>query len=268
MSVSSINRSGISNQAKDNRMSNPGLDVFEIGFLLVAGGGSGGGGGGWYGGGGGAGGYITSEGTSGGNSSALPKLQVERGESLTLTVGGGGAAGSQTAAQKGGNSSIGQLIAYGGGTGNTYNSPQFKTGGSGGGSGDFQVRGEQILNQGSLGGQFGQGGSGGGGAGAAGQGVSGYSGGPGGAGLASTITGSSVTRAAGGGGTGVANSTPANSGNGGAGTLNNGASGIVIIKYPLNVTLTIGAGLTSSTTTSGNFKITSFTAGTGTVTFS
>lgn len=268
MSVSSIKRSSILNQGKDNRVSNPGLDVFEIGYLLVAGGGSGGGGGGWYGGGGGGGGYITSEGTSGGNTSALPKLQVQRGESLTLTVGGGGAAGSQTEAQKGGNSSIGQLIAYGGGTGNTYNAPQFKTGGSGGGSGDFQPRGERIINQGFNGGQFGQGGSGGGGAGGEGQGVSGYSGGPGGPGLASTITGSSVTRAAGGGGTGIANSTPVNSGNGGAGTLNNGASGIVVLKYPLNVTLAVGAGLTHSTTTSGDFKITTFTAGTGTVTFS
>jgi hypothetical protein len=40
----------------------------------------------------------------------------------------------------------------------------------------------------------------------------------------------------------------------------------VVVKYPDTKTLTIGAGLTSSTTTSGGFKITSFTAGTGTVT--
>ena len=268
MSVSSIKLSGISNQAKDNRMSNPGLDVFEIGYLIVAGGGAGGGGGGWYGGGGGGGGYVTSEGTSGGNTSAAPKLQVQRGESLTVTVGAGGVGNTQTAGQKGSNSRVGQVFAYGGGTGNRFDAQQFKTGGSGGGSGDFQVRGEAIVNQGFNGGQFGQGGSGGGGAGGLGQGIAGYGGGPGGPGLASTITGSSVTRSAGGGGSGVANSTPANSGNGGAGGLNSGASGIVVLKYPINITMTIGAGLTSSTTTSGDFKITTLTAGTGTVTFS
>jgi hypothetical protein len=39
------------------------------------------------------------------------------------------------------------------------------------------------------------------------------------------------------------------------------------LRYPDSVTLTIGVGLTSSTTTSGGFKITSFTAGTDTVSF-
>jgi hypothetical protein len=47
----------------------------------------------------------------------------------------------------------------------------------------------------------------------------------------------------------------------------NGGSGIVIIKYPSDKTLTVGAGLTSSTATVGDFKVTSFTAGTDTVTF-
>jgi hypothetical protein len=58
-------------------------------------------------------------------------------------------------------------------------------------------------------------------------------------------------------------------GGGGAGygaTAGTGGSGIVVLKYPDSVTLTIGGGLTSSTTTSGGFKITSFTAGTDTVT--
>jgi hypothetical protein len=39
------------------------------------------------------------------------------------------------------------------------------------------------------------------------------------------------------------------------------------LRYPDSVTLTIGVGLTSSTTTSGGLKITSFTAGTDTVSF-
>jgi hypothetical protein len=42
----------------------------------------------------------------------------------------------------------------------------------------------------------------------------------------------------------------------------------VIIKYPDTRTITVGAGLTSSTSTSGGFKTTTFTAGTGTVSFS
>jgi ABC-type spermidine/putrescine transport system permease subunit II len=47
-----------------------------------------------------------------------------------------------------------------------------------------------------------------------------------------------------------------------------GGSGIVILKYPNMFTISIGAGLTGTTTSSGDFKITTFTAGTGTVTFS
>ena len=38
------------------------------------------------------------------------------------------------------------------------------------------------------------------------------------------------------------------------------------MKYPNTVTITIGAGLTGSTATSGSFKITTLTAGTGNVT--
>ena len=42
-----------------------------------------------------------------------------------------------------------------------------------------------------------------------------------------------------------------------------GGSGIVVIKYPSTYTLTADPGLTITTTTSGTFKSTSFTAGTG-----
>ena len=47
-----------------------------------------------------------------------------------------------------------------------------------------------------------------------------------------------------------------------------GGSGIVILRYPSIRTISIGAGLTSSTSTSGDFKITVFTAGTDTISFS
>jgi hypothetical protein len=41
---------------------------------------------------------------------------------------------------------------------------------------------------------------------------------------------------------------------------------VVILKYPDNLTITIGAGLTGSTAApSGGFKVTTITAGTGNV---
>jgi hypothetical protein len=47
----------------------------------------------------------------------------------------------------------------------------------------------------------------------------------------------------------------------------NGGSGLVVIQYIDTITLTIGAGLTSSTSSAGGFKTTTFTAGTDTVSF-
>ena len=44
-----------------------------------------------------------------------------------------------------------------------------------------------------------------------------------------------------------------------------GGSGVVILKYSSGATLTIAAGLTSNTYTEGNYKVTAFKAGTGTV---
>ena len=48
-----------------------------------------------------------------------------------------------------------------------------------------------------------------------------------------------------------------------------GGSGIVVLRYATaDATISVGAGLTSSSTTSGSDTIVTFTAGTGTVTFS
>jgi hypothetical protein len=50
----------------------------------------------------------------------------------------------------------------------------------------------------------------------------------------------------------------------------NGGSGVVILKYPDAYTITIGAGLTGSTIlpfSLPGFKVTTITAGTGTVSF-
>jgi hypothetical protein len=61
-------------------------------------------------------------------------------------------------------------------------------------------------------------------------------------------------------------------GGGGGGYPNesayNGGSGIVIAKYLSNRTLTIGVGLTSTTAITGSYKITTFTAGSDTITIS
>jgi hypothetical protein len=90
----------------------------------------------------------------------------------------------------------------------------------------------------------------------------------------------------GGGGTGYGSSATAttdadgdtNTGGGGGGTSDNvingtaragnGGSGIVILRYPNTHTVTIGSGLTGTTATDGSDKVTTFTAGTGTISFS
>jgi hypothetical protein len=61
-------------------------------------------------------------------------------------------------------------------------------------------------------------------------------------------------------GSGGASSTGANLLGGG-----NGGSGVVILKYESLYTITIGAGLTGTTSTVGSSKITTITAGTGNV---
>jgi hypothetical protein len=74
------------------------------------------------------------------------------------------------------------------------------------------------------------------------------------------------TGGAGGGGNGLVNGT--NNTGGGGGARANGGSGIVILRYPNTFTINIGAGLTATTATDGSANITTFTAGTGNVSFS
>lgn len=75
---------------------------------------------------------------------------------------------------------------------------------------------------------------------------------------------------AGSGGAGLTNTGSGGGGAGGStgsyGSGGNGGSGIVIMKYPAAYTPTF-SGLTTNTTTSGEYKYTAITAGTGTVTF-
>jgi hypothetical protein len=264
--------------------------VFSADYLVVAGGGGGGTAqtGINLGGGGGAGGYL--EGTT----------NLAIANNYTVTVGAGGAASTQ-----GGTSSIGSVISSTGGGRGANNVTDAGNGGSGGGGGGISriTAGSGISGQGNNGGAGssaspGLAGGGGGGASAVGDNATSTTAGNGGAGTASSITGSSVTRAGGGGGglfgagtggtggAGGGGAGGANAGAGSAGTVNTGGggggssqlgttvtggaggSGIVIIKYSDTLTITNpGGGLTSSTSTAGGFKVTSFTAGTGTIQF-
>jgi hypothetical protein len=268
-------------------------------YLVIAGGG---GGGKHQAGGGGAGGFRSTVTNTGGGGSLETALTLNFATNYTVTVGAGGAGTSttNTSGTSGSNSVFSTITSTGGGGGSHYNSGAGLNGGSGGGAGGHgssqQNGGTATANQGFNGGQGNGGGlgggGGGGGAGQVGASTATNAGGNGGNGVASSITGSSVTYAGGGGGGGV---TPGNGGSGGggngtklgtagSGTVNTGSggggegdavgtsgaggSGIVILSYPSSFTITnSGGGLTFSTTTSGSNKITSFTAGTGTIQF-
>ena len=74
--------------------------------------------------------------------------------------------------------------------------------------------------------------------------------------------GSAGTANTGGGGSGGRDRSDGHGWEGG-----NGGSGVVILRYPNTFTITVGAGLTSSTITQGDNKVTIFTAGSGNVSF-
>jgi hypothetical protein len=271
----------------------------SVQYLVIAGGGAGGPtGSGNFSGGGGAGGYRSSVAleNSGGGGSAESPLELTPGASYTVTVGAGGVKGTSTWTN-GGDSVFSTITSTGGGKGGGLNStPAWvapSTGGSGGGGAEGSTNGAAGTgNQGFAGGNTStfDSGAGGGGAGAVGVNGTSGAGGAGGAGVSSSITGTAVTRAGGGGGAGSSSQGAGGSGGGGAGggsssvggngTVNTGSgggsglptggdggSGVVILRYPSSFTITVGAGLTSSTSTVGANKVTTFTAGTGSVSF-
>tara|TARA_R100000742_G_C4275374_1_gene95796 strand:+ start:667 stop:2196 length:1530 start_codon:yes stop_codon:yes gene_type:complete len=239
----------------------------SISWLVIAGGGGGGGPQSSYGGGGGgAGGYRSSwnSETSGGGASAESALTFNAGQTYTITVGNGGAGGSS-----GNNGTVGQDSSIAGSDitnivsdGGAYGASSSNAGGSGGsgGGGAYNAYGGSgASGQGFDGGRGVTSGNdpkgGGGGAGGGGGDGSGNNGGAGGSGVASTITGSSVTRASGGGGgtgsggtqgsspagggsnAGAGNATANTGGGGGGASVNNenagtGGSGVVILRMP------------------------------------
>jgi hypothetical protein len=191
---------------------------YNMDYLVVAGGGAGGGN--HRAGGGGAGGYRNSYNseTSGRNSSSETALNVSAGTTLTVTVGAGGSMPDGNGASVDGNAGNSSSIAGsgittvtsnggGGGAGYGRNAPS-GTYGSGAGAGQFTASafsgssgtaGQGFDGGGANAGNAKQQGGCGGGASANGQTGGNNSAVYGGAGLSSSITGSAVTRAGGGG---------------------------------------------------------------------
>jgi hypothetical protein len=225
----------------------------EVSYVVVAGGGGGGQNtpfGSTGAGAGGAGGYretkspVTPYTASplDGQPSAPNRITITA-TSFPITVGSGGA-GSPCApgfrrGTQGGTSTFSTISSAGGGGGGSGNNgcaPGIHDGGPGGsgggtsegggvGSGNTPPVSPPQGNNGGLG-TPGEAGGGGGGAGAVGTTTPspscGQPGGPGGAGVASSITGSSVTRAGGGGGGGVSSQSSGGAGGGGAGATPSG----------------------------------------------
>ena len=286
---------------------------YNVNFLIVAGGGGGGISGGS--GGGGAGGYRASFNceASGGGGSSESAFTAIGGTTYTVTVGAGGAAHPYSGCQPGndGNLSsiagpnISTISSVGGGGGGGGAPCVGRPGGSGGGA-DDGAGGTGTTNQGFAGGTSNSGGSyggGGGGAGAVGTNATSPTAGPGGNGVASTISGSPVTRGGGGGGatfngtaggggtggggdgaddggTGTAGTANTGGGGGGGALTSNGASvgtsgaggsGVVILRWA-TADATIGATRTGLTDggvqTDGSDSYIVFTAGTGSISFS
>ena len=159
--------------------------------------------------------------------------------SYSVVVGGAGTSTTMTGATTA-NTGSGQTAGSGGGNGGGGE------GGTGGNGTLYTITGSNVYR------------GGGGGGGRSGGGTPGGSGGLGGGGTGATDFGPGTSGAANTGG-----------GGGGSSGYNNyqggGGSGVVILRYPDAYTITIGAGLTGSTTTVSSDKVTTITAGSGNV---
>ena len=168
-----------------------------------------------------------------------------RGNLSALTGGAGGGGAGADGSSNTGSARAGS--AGGNGTASSITGSSVTRGGGGGG-------GSCSFTDGTVAG--GSGGSGGGGAG----GTADHSG--------SAQNGSNGTaNTGGGGGGGDATNNSSGSSTYSFGTGGNGGSGFVVIKLPDTHEITIGGGLTSSSSTSGGFTTVQFTAGTDTVSF-
>jgi len=246
--------------------------------------------------------YSVSVGTAG-----LPITNSARGGSGTqsqfssIYASGGGGGGSE------GESPVRSGASGGSGGGGNYINTGAGGAGGAGNSGSYSPSEGNNGGTGAVAGGANYGGGGGGGSGSVGSNAPGSGqGGNGGLGVSNSITGASLFYAGGGGGGaqnsgsgatpgsggssiggtgGVyngASSTPGavNTGSGGGGGAyygsnpanglgSSGGSGIVVIKYPSSYSMSQSGGLTLSTSTAvTGYKITSFTLGSGTVSFS
>ena len=284
--------SGVNEGTSPSLTDNP--PTYSVNYLVVAGGGAGGGS--YQSGGGGAGGMLT------GTASFVT------GTVYTTTVGAGGTGNAAADGNSGSNSSISgtgltTITSTGGGGGRDYRADANGiAGGSGGGCGTGATTtltgGAGTSGQGNNGGgavvasgfTSPYNGGGGGGKGAVGQGAASISDGDGGAGSTSSITGSSVTYAGGGGGSlydsgystygtggtggggnggrhldsysGTAGT--ANTGGGGGGAIgastagNADGSGVVILRIPAASYSGTTTG-SPTVTDDGSFKVVKFT---------
>ena len=200
--------------------------------------------------GGGGGGHVYGPGLNGGSGGGGSRDQLYgNGNTPATTPSQGNRGGypnlsSGTANYPGGG---------GGGAGAVGGAGDATNGGAGGAGAQNSITGTSVYYAGGGGGNIQQGpGSGG-------------AGGTGGGGYGATTSGlgqNGGTNLGGGGGGGQYNG-----GSGTSGFQGNGGSGIVIIKYLSSYNASFSAGLTVSTATASGYKISSVTAGTGTVTF-
>jgi hypothetical protein len=137
------------------------------------------------------------------------------------------------------------IVAGGGGGGAADNEEEA---GSGGGAGGLREGVIRLTSTGAIPIVVGSAGAGGSGGGGAGGGIA--------------LSGDAGTANTGGGGGGPGTNTTTSTATNFGG---NGGSGVVILRYPVTFTITIGAGLTGTTSTVGDEKITTITAGTGDV---
>lgn len=298
MSIESLKFSSFKHSIADSQ-----VKQIPVQYLVIAGGGSGASGGNNFSGsqgtgGGGAGGYLSTVAgeKSGTDTDAGDPHVITLGESYAVDIGAGATHNGGFSGQ--GSTTFDTIVAVpGGGGGSIGFTNSFTAGGTGasaGGGGNSFSNSRHYPGQGGRPGNV-NAGSGGGGA-ANVEDTSNRNGLPG---LASSITGSSVTRAGGGAGS-IQNSNTVNTGGTGgggangnqygagvAGTVNTGSgggaggngnsnnnrgnggaggSGVVILRYDKKYTCTVSAGLTAgSETVDGDEKHISITAGTGTV---
>jgi len=217
-----------------------------VDFLVIASGGTNGGG--EFASAGGAGGLRSSFSQTGGGCSPEASL------SLILNT--------QYAVSLGGDATFATVTSLRGGNGTSNRGTGGGSGGSGGGGGDFGGPGGSGTACQGYGGGTGQNdyphpnadGGASGGAGGPGSGSTNA-----GAGVYNNITGTSVYYAPG------RTTFSGSSGHYGSG---NGGSPLVVVRYSSSRTITLGAGLTGSTTTVSSDKVTTITGGSGNVSWS